>query len=255
MNKITKQHFRVDNFDGLKEFYVDILGMDDFSTKEYKMFGFNNGCHLCFHKKDVKPYVPTSNDFYWKIGITLKNLDIAIQYLQDKNLNPSIAGQFKDIGYMSKITDPKGFSIELLQQGFIGNEEKISNNGHKIASQATLAHITLRVSDLKKSEKYFGTTHNMRLMSIQSVQEYGFCLYFYSFSKEILPNKDLKSVENRQWLWRRDYTFIELQHLEFKNASLNKTSLDVAGFDGFSYVSDIGDEVYVSYSCLVDNVL
>ncbi|MDP0563330.1 MAG: hypothetical protein QS721_13790 [Candidatus Endonucleobacter sp. (ex Gigantidas childressi)] len=254
MNKITKQHFRVDNFDGLREFYVDILGMENFSTNNTMIFGFNrNSCYICFHKKCVKPYTSTSNDFYWKIGITLKNLDVAVNYLCEKNIAISAPVQFKKIGYMSKITDPKGFIIELLQQGFLGHEEKVYDNAHPIGSQGTLAHITLRINDLEKSQTYFEKKLNMRLMSIQAVEEFEFCLYFYSFSNEVLPNKDLNSVKNREWLWRRPYTFIELQHIQTTSVALNKTPFDMAGFDGFSY----GDttEKYVSYSSIIDALL
>ncbi len=254
INKITKQHFRVDDFDELKEFYVDILGMQNFSTNKVMIFGFNkNSCYLCFHKKSVKSYASDQNDFYWKIGITLKNLDVAVDHLRKKNISVSSGIQFKEIGYMSKISDPKGFVIELLQQGFLGYEEKISKNIHPIGSQGTLAHITLRITDLEKSKYYFEEKLKMRLMSIQAVKEYEFCLYFYTFSDEILPDEDLNSVKNRQWLWRRPYTFIELQHIQTPLAKLHTTSLEMAGFDGFSYVDTT--EKYISYSSLIDDIL
>ena len=176
-----------------------------------------------------------------------------MDYLRKQNIQCFPPTQFKEIGYMSKISDPKGFTIELLQQGFVGNEENIPNNEHPIKYGAILAHITLRISDLEKSKDYFGQKHNMRLMSIQSVAEYGFCLYFYSFSGEALPNEDLNAVENRQWLWKRDYTFIELQHIQEPSVSLHKTSLEMEGFDGFSYFDE--SEKYISYSSIIDDIL
>lgn len=218
------------------------------------IFGFTkNSCFLHFHKVPVKPYASTSNDFYWKIGVTLKNLDVAVDYLRDKNIVISSPVQFKEIGYMSKVIDPKGFVIELLQQGFVGYEEKISENVHPIGSQGTLSHITLRIHDLVKAQTYFEQRCNMRLMSIQPVEELEFCLYFYSFSNEDLPHENLKSVKNRQWLWRRPYTFIELQHIQIPTVILHKTPFDMAGFDGFSYGDTI--EEYVSCSSLIDEIL
>lgn len=254
MNKITKQHFRVDNFDGLQAFYIDILGMQDFSANDTMIFGFHkNSCHLYFHKKHVKPYISKTNDFYWKIGITLKNLDTTVDYLRKKSITVSDPVQFKEIGYMSKITDPKGFVIELLQQNFKGCEEKSPDDIHPIKFQAVLAHITLRITNLEKSKKFFEQTHNMRLMSIQPVQEYDFCLYFYAFSKEVLPNKNLNAVQNRQWLWKRPYALIELQHRQSSFDVLNKTPLDMAGFDGFSYGNI--QETYISYASLIDDIV
>ncbi|MCK5820152.1 MAG: VOC family protein [Psychromonas sp.] len=254
INKITKQHFRVDNFDGLKAFYVDILGMKNFSTIDTMIFGFNKeSCTICFHKKQSMPYISTPNDFYWKIGITLKNLDLAVEHLHKKNIVVSSPVQFKDIGYMAKITDPKGFIIELLQQGFLGYEEKIDNNIHPIGPQGIFAHITLRIHDLQKSTYYFEKILKMRLMSIQAVKEYGFCLYFYSFSNERLPNEDLHAVKNRQWLWRRPYTFIELQHIQTPSVALNKQPFDMASFDGFSYGGS--SHKYISYATLMNEIL
>lgn len=62
--------------------------MSDFSIDNDSMiFGFSkNSCHLCFHKKPLQPYIPNSNDFYWKIGITLKNIDKAVDYLRKQNI-------------------------------------------------------------------------------------------------------------------------------------------------------------------------
>ena len=55
------------------------------------------------------------------------------------------------------------------------------------------------------------------------------------WSEETLPNPDLEAVENRPWLWSRPYTFIELQHLTAPHATIHKTPLSQAGFDGFTY--------------------
>ena len=236
MNKIIRQHFRVENFEALSPFYTDLLGMQAFDESKHAItFGFDKqSCCLEFHKKPVQAYVPESNDFYWKIGITLRDLDAAINYIRKQGISVPDPYQFRDIGYMSKITDPNGFVIELLQQGFEGRAQAIGD-GHPIGSQAILAHITLRVTDIAQAKQFFERQHGMRLMSVQPVDQYGFCLYFYSFSDEDLPNEDLTAVENREWLWRRPYTFIELQHLQLTQASIHKTAANMAGFDGFSY--------------------
>ena len=139
---------------------------------------------------------------------------------------------------MTKITDPNGLVIELLQQGFQGHEGPIPE-GHPIGAQATLAHITLRVSDIKSAADYFENRLEMRLMSVQPVGAHGFCLYFYAWSRrEPLPDPDVKAVANREWLWRRPYTLIELQHLETAAAPVRRADADSCGFDGFTYADD-----------------
>ena len=207
-------------------------------TDKSVTFGFGSDrCQLQFDQKPVTSIAPGPNDFYWKIGITLRDLDAAVSFLRDQGLAVSDPVQFRDIGYMSKIFDPKGFTIELLQQGFKGHEKQLAH-GHPVGSQAILAHITLRVTDLAAAKYFFEDGLGMRLMSVQPVREHGFCLYFYSWSDVTLPDPDLEAIENREWLWSRPYTFIELQHLENTSTPPLKTSADMSGFDGFSIAGE-----------------
>ncbi len=253
MKRIAGPHFRVQDHSGLAQFYCGLLGMQAVAaTTESVAFGFDahRAC-VRFHRTADKPYEPRPNDFYWKIGITLRDLDAAVADLRNKGLAVSDPNQFRDIGYMSKIADPTGFTIELLQQGFEGNSKPVPPGGHAIAAQATLAHITLRVTDIASARTYFEDRLAMRLMSVQPVEEYGFCLYFYSWSDEPLPEPDLTSVGNREWLWSRPYAFIELQHLETPGAVVRKAEGNTSGFDGFSYLgSSDEDPVFVALSDL-----
>ena len=242
MKRISGQYFCVADLTHLQEFYRDALGMRAFEGDgKSKRFGYvDQGCFLQFDQRDVSPYEPAPNDFYWKIGITLHDLDAAIAFLKEYGVKTTDPVQFRDIGYMSKITDPCGLTIELLQQGFEGNAKPVPH-GHLVGAQATLAHITLRVKDLAVAQSYFHDELGMRLMSVQPVRENGFCLYFYTWSDEDLPDPDLSSVANREWLWSRPYTLIELQHLEMPGASVQNARPDMAGFTGFSYMG-VGDE-------------
>ncbi len=126
MNKIIGPHFRVNSFENLQTFYCDYLGMRAFSADQNtQSFGYGgNHSRIQFGKKSVLPYQTQSNDFYWKIGITLRNLDVAVAYLRSHGISVSEPQQFRDIGYMSKIADPNGFVIELLQQGFEGSQQE-----------------------------------------------------------------------------------------------------------------------------------
>ncbi|WP_085905697.1 VOC family protein [Kiloniella majae] len=246
MKRITATYFRVSDFTGLEAFYADLLGMT-VVHRDADSIAFSFDCSqnsLVFQKADVSKYqAPIKDfvvkDFYWKIGITLKNLDEAVSYLREKGFVLNDPCQFRDIGYMTKMTDPKGFHIELLQQGFEGNAEALDRDtlasGHVIADQAILAHITLRVTDLGAARDYFEGKLGMRLMSIQPVSDRGFCLYFYSWNNEALPVPDLESVDNREWLWRRPYSLIELQHWEDPAVLISQVSMDQTGFDGFSF--------------------
>lgn len=245
---ISSHTMRVPSLEGLVEFYSGILGMrtvqDDAQTCA---FALGPDCaQLIFRVADVTAFESQPNDFYWKIGLTVRDLDAAVEHLRSQGLDVPTARQFRDIGYMTKISDPSGFPIELLQQGFAGNPLPLGG-GHPIGTQATFAHITLRVTDLAPSTQFFGEALGMRLMSIQPVPEYGFCLYFYAWSDEMLPDSDLEAVANREWLWQRPYTLIELQHLLSPDAAVRKVGPSTAGFEGFGYgIPGAGPQTHVS---------
>lgn len=237
---ITRQCLRVQSHDGLRAFYADLLGMQAHGSADEPVFGFDAGqCCLAFRATASAPHRPERHDFYWKIGITLRDLDAAVLYLRSRGVRVTDPIQFLDIGYMAKLIDPNGFIIELLQQGFEGNDFP-APDGHPIAAQATLAHITLRVTDLVAARAFFEGRLGMRLMSVQPVHEYAFCLYFYCWSDEELPDPDLAAVANREWLWARPYAFIELQHLELPDKKLRKVGKRSAGFDGFCHDGPAG---------------
>eukprot|EP00542_Grammatophora_oceanica_P003559 CAMPEP_0194062822 /NCGR_PEP_ID=MMETSP0009_2-20130614/78644_1 /TAXON_ID=210454 /ORGANISM="Grammatophora oceanica, Strain CCMP 410" /LENGTH=270 /DNA_ID=CAMNT_0038714713 /DNA_START=223 /DNA_END=1035 /DNA_ORIENTATION=+ len=208
-------------------FYTKIMGMlpsnsdndGDSATIGYTDTGLKLKFVSCQSNRQT-----TSSDAYWKIGITVKDLDQTVAFLQKQGVPCSPPQQFMDIGYLCHLRDPANLSVELLQQRFEGRQEAVRVNqneasSHVIGCQATLAHITIRVTDLKMAQKFWEETMGMRLMSIQPVTRYGFTLYFYTWSDENLPNpNDLKAVENREWLWARPYAMIELQHLESRDA-------------------------------------
>lgn len=152
-----------------------------------------------------------NNHFFWKLGITLGNLDHAVSYLRSRGIVVSNPRQFQEIGYLTHIIDPSGNTIELLQKGFEGNHAE-PVTGHPVGAQAILAHITLRVRDIPAA-KIWAEKQSLRLMSVQHVNSHGFTLYFYAWSNEILPDPDYEAVENREWLWARPYTILELRHL------------------------------------------
>ena len=68
----------------------------------------------------------------------------------------------------------------------------------------------------------------MKLLSIQEVTKYRFTLYFLGYTEDIPPEKDLKHVKNREWLWQRKYTTLELQW-RWDSKSLSKSKDSSAG--------------------------
>ena len=75
-----------------------------------------------------------------------------------------------------------------------------------------MGQITLRCSDINRSLEFYQNMIGMKLLSIQTVEKYGFTLYFLAFTDEVPPAENLHSVQIREWLWQRPYTTLELQH-------------------------------------------
>ena len=237
--RLARLFFNVRSASQVLEFYTSMLGMERFGAQSALRLGYSEGQALLSFSEDqtLTPYRPAPADFYWKIGITVRNLDHAVAFLQRQGWPVSEPRQFRDIGYLCHLQDPEGLSIELLQHGFQGNEGEAPAHGHPVGAQAILAHLTLRVADIASAKAYFGDTLGMRLMSVQPVPERGFCLYFFSWSDEPLPEPELEAVGNREWLWARPYTLVELQHLEGAPGVAPPVA-GAAGFAGLAYGDD-----------------
>ncbi|CZF83997.1 Glyoxalase-like domain protein [Grimontia celer] len=192
--------------ESLHAFYQDILGMK-LTDSGWRFDG--ESASLSFVSSDTC-YQPTPTDVFWKIGITVADLDAACQWLRSQGINVSTPRQFQDIGYLAHLSDPNGLTIELLQTTFEGNKPENRPLTHPIADGATLAHITLRCHN-ENAMQTWADSLGLTLKSIQPVASYGFTLYFYSFIDEPLPEPDLGAVSNREWLWQRPYTVLEFQ--------------------------------------------
>lgn len=181
----------------------------------------------------AQPYVHDPLDEYWKIGITLPDVDIAFEQLSRAGVPVSQPRQFLDIGYMCHLTDPDGHQIELLQHTFAGQPRTSPGDpALPLGGGAQVGQITLRVSDLDAALAYYQGSMGMRLLSRQVVDGRDFTLYFLAFTDESPPHHDLEAVENRPWLWQRPYTTLELQHFTQPGASVRRASGDAAGYAG-----------------------
>ena len=209
----------------LATFYTRYLGMQaqqDGDTVRLGYGGDGAALILCAGGGD---YRHSRTDQYWKISITLPNVDIAYQQLAAAGLPVSAPHQFGDIAYMCHLNDPEGFVIELLQHDFIQNRpENIGHPDKPLGGGALIGLITLRCPEIEP-ELAKCLAQGMTLLSIQPVLERGFVLYFLAFTSDTPPNGDLEAIENREWLWKRPYTSLELQHCPGAEMTENSTYL------------------------------
>ena len=158
-------------------------------------------------------YQHRANDRFWKIAITVPNLDMAHAQLSERGVSVTTPHQFREIAYMSHLADPDGHVIELLQHTFEGKPRTVDGDASKpLGGGAQIGLITLRSADIDTDLAHCVDDLEMTYLSRQEVSDKGFDLYFVAFTSETQPNPDVNSVENREWLWQRPYTTLEFQH-------------------------------------------
>ena len=189
-----------------------------------------------------KYYKPQpSSDVYWKIGLSLADVDTARSKLVHQDVEVTSPRQFRDIGYMCHLSDPFGFSLELLQHDFQSNfsSERVQASlepNLALGQQAHIGQITLRVSDINRSLQFYQSTLGMKLLSIQSIPNM-FNLYFLACTDEKPPSDDVNAVEIREWLWKRPYTTLELQHYPGTDRKYNTADLNhESGFTALAFI-------------------
>jgi len=218
MGKLSEHVIRVANAKSLASWYKTVMGMtvaEDTNRNAWTAFYPGDGVKLVFKEVDGDSKYQASRDScYWKIGVTVRDVDLARERIMATGTQVSPPNQFMEIGYLCHLADPNGFTIELLQHKFQKNFVKKSPDSSLTLGQpAVIGQITTRAKDIEASLKVYRDILGMKLLSIQDVSAYGFCLYFLAFTDEEPPHpEDLSNVSNREWLWERPYTTLEIQH-------------------------------------------
>ena len=252
--RLSRNCLQVSDIDKLVKFYCEALGMTvlrrnaDIGTTcvgypdqpQAAMLEFSSLPKLATEKYDAETTKPgrERRDVYWKIGLSLADVKLAQRLLLKKDISVSEPKQFRDIGYLSHLLDPEGFTIELLQHDFEANFKPVSPIPSAALQQIpVLGQITLRVADIDKNLDFYRDSLGMKLLSIQDVSVYGFTLYFLAWTGESPPNNDLASIENREWLWKRPYTVLELQHCFDSPPAPYPDNPEQSGFRGIKVVA------------------
>lgn len=219
----------------LARFYVERLGMTLQTSNDGIVVGYGGeGAAIELRPANAGDlYAHRRQDRYWKIGITLPNIDIAFSQLRDAGVSVTEPRQFGQIGYMCHLGDPEGFQIELLQHDFERNRSADAGDQDvPLGGGAQIGQVTFRAATLEAALAFYRDGLGMTLLSVQPVSDYGFTLYFLAFTDESPPCDDLGAIGNREWLWRRPYTTIELQHFGDVAADFSLPEAGASGFAG-----------------------
>lgn len=225
--QIRTLQLRCENPTAQIEFYTDNLGM---KANTDGTVGYSDEEARLSFLKATGPYSPESNDLYWKIAIAVPDIALACKQLTDLGVAVGAPTQFQDIGYLAHFKDPAGFTVELIDHAFKGDNRIAKVNKNTLGGGPHLNLITLRSVDIRASRNYCEKL-GMKLLSIQPVESHNFTLYFYAFTNETPPSRHLTAIENRTWLYQRPYTILEIQHDE-RLTAVRMPSKSDAGYAG-----------------------
>lgn len=183
---------------------------------------------------------PDIDEGYWKIALSVSELDIARARLVKNGVDVDAPRQVGDIAYLCHFSDPDGYCIELIQHDFLQNHQSAPEDfSYALGSRPTFSLITYRVKDVDASLRFYTEFLGMRLLSVQPVPAREFTLYFLGCTHEDPPHADLEHVGNREWLWQRPYSMVELQHLwgtEARNGFAYRSGPE-SGFESISFAT------------------
>ena len=222
-------HFRCRAPDTQAAFYSDTLGMKHLGTHTVG-YGGEGQARLIFAQCD-SPYLHSQTDLYWKIAISVPDLDLACKQLNKMGVQVDGARQFRDIGYLAHIVDPQGFKIELIQHVFEGEVSPHMIDPALLGGGPAINLLTLRASEIGPVQELCEDL-GMRQLCLQPVAPYDFDLHFFALTDERPPNADLLAVENRSWLYQRPYTLLEIQHLHEVDC-VDSPAINDSGYAGF----------------------
>ena len=232
MPKLETLTLRVRDPKAQRRFYCDVFGM---SEKGDGRVGYTDEEIALRFVAVEAPYAPQPSDLYWKIALSVANIDLAYTQLQACGAPCSAPTQFRDVGYLAKATDPEGFTIELIDHWFMGDRHTETIKDTRLGGGAHLNLVTLRTANIADIEADI-LSLGMTPLSVQPVEPHGFTLYFYAFTNEAPPNPDLQAIENRTWVYQRPYTVLEIQHVHALSAETLPVE-NASGYGGIVIVS------------------
>jgi catechol 2,3-dioxygenase-like lactoylglutathione lyase family enzyme len=171
--------------------------------------------------------------FVW-IGLAgFPDVRQTVESLKDRGVGIKLQGQFEDIAFVAHGVDNNGITFECLQTTMEHNFKPTAVPDNALRANAVLGQVKLNVFNPKASLEFYTDVLWMRLLSQQRCDKYKFTLYFLAFShaSDDVPNPDPNALENREWLWQKQFTQLELQHWDNTSAPMWLPAEGAVGLD------------------------
>ena len=195
----------------------------------------STGIELAVAPTELAPYCPGPRNLYWKIGLAVDSVDATLDAVfPGVEKRPR---QFLDVGYLIHVRDPAGFAVELLQTTFEDDAATrrefvedgvrarggdsaaaevlgVAGSSHAGRASPVIGQITTRTNDVERSRRFYEEAMGLKLVCVETVEEYGFVLNFYADGSSVGEPPEassLKAVANRPWTYRLPVTTLEVQ--------------------------------------------
>lgn len=175
--------------------------------------------------------------FVW-IGLAgFHDVKQTVESIKGTGVSVKLQGQFEDVAFVAHGTDNDGTTFELLQTTMEHNFKPVPLPANALKAKAVLGQVKLNVFRPEATVAFYKDLLGMKLLSQQRVEKYRFTLWFLAYTSDVPPNSDPTALENREWLWAKNYTQVELQHWDNTDAPMwlpgeGECGLDSIVFEG-----------------------
>ena len=125
----------------------------------------------------ARRYEASRKSCYWKIGVCVADVGLARTRIMEAGTQVSDPAQFMDVGYLCHLTDPCGFTIELLQHKFQSNfvptppDESLALGQPAVIGQITTRSTNIEVENESSPGKYY-FQHKIKHNFVKSLQSF-----------------------------------------------------------------------------------
>ncbi|WP_417345167.1 VOC family protein [Ferrimonas sp.] len=220
--KIAEHRLRVSNLERSMAFYqsqlaMELVSLESEGGRRWATLSYGSAQASLVLIEDEVPLAvavqPNPAEGYWKFSLAVDSVAGAVWALRRMGVATGEPFEVPQVALLCHFTDPDGYCIELVQRIFGSVAEPLGESGFASFAPSLLLS-TVRVKDPGLSLAFYQQAMGMRLLSRQPVPERNMTLYFLGYDDASLPEPDLEAVANREWLWQRPYTLLELQHIQ-----------------------------------------
>ncbi|WP_028110034.1 VOC family protein [Ferrimonas futtsuensis] len=220
--KIAEHRLRVSNLKRSMTFYHNLLGMELVSLESdgggqcvTLSYGPEQASLVLLEDKVPLAVAiqPNPAEGYWKFSLAVDSVPGAVRALRRMGVATGDPFEVPQVATLCHFTDPDGYCIELVQRTLGAGDQLQGEPGFERFAPSMLLS-TVRIKEPGLSLAFYQQAMGMRLLSRQPVPERNMTLYFLGYDDAALPEPELEAVANREWLWQRPYTLLELQHIQ-----------------------------------------